>query len=654
MRSDNLFILSSWVIALSLIVYSTFGTKGSQYTVKAIGSVNATFQYDLDNFTRASELFTVQIIKYQEIERNVLFDEDFLKVKSSYLDMRVAFKRVEFFLEYLDKEAFDQTMNGAPLPKLEQKVADLVILEPKGLQVIDELMTSPPTEETLQELALKTRQLENDTKQLAAFLKTRTIHDRQFFEASRQGLVRLMTLGITGFDTPGTTLGLLDGEVVMRTLLKYYAYYDDELLNVHRKKLGDDVHALFSKALQKLEGQNFSTFNRLEFIKEAIIPLYAITYEVHEALDYEKIDEVSRYPLAVNYDARNFFDKDFLNPFYYVSLSEQSKVADMATLGKLLFYDPILSSNNKMSCASCHAPEKAFTDGEVTSKSIEGLPLKRNAMTLNYAVFASKFFHDMRAKRLEDQFEHVIVNEKEFNSDYKEVIQKLKSSPSYSSQFRKIFGEGDKAIRANNIDYAIAAYVMQLNTFDNMVDQFFQGKVDHLPPDVVRGFNLFSGKAACASCHFMPLYSGNLPPLFVDSEAEVLGVPEHIDSPKTVDDDKGRASNGVTNEIAFFYKYAFKTPTLRNIELTAPYMHNGVFNTLEAVMEFYNEGGGQGRGAQLDYQTLAPEPLNLTSQEIADIIAFMKALNDQTVFHAPNEIPRDFPTAGENNRVLLN
>jgi len=142
-----------------------------------------------------------------------------------------------------------------------------------------------------------------------------------------------------------------------------------------------------------------------------------------------------------------------------------------------------------------------------------------------------------------------------------------------------------------------------------------------------KGFNLFSGKAKCATCHFIPLFNGVVPPFYANTESEVIGVPKTKNkNPAELDDDLGKYLF-IQSEI---YKHSFKTPTLRNIELTAPYMHNGVFETLEEVMEFYNNGGGKGLHIAPKYQTLPFDKLNLSKKEIKDIISFMKTLTDTT------------------------
>ncbi|MDH7912667.1 cytochrome c peroxidase [Winogradskyella sp. SYSU M77433] len=617
------------------------------YRPNVIGEINAEFIEDLEFLVEESTNFR------ESVDGFVNQNQSKQNVDKSYRALRDAFKSVEYIIEYSDKEAYDKIVNGAPLPKLEQKVSDLTVLEPHGLQVIDEMIAgSDFSNKDEKEAFLKEVELfEKNIKKINTYLKIRKFNDRQFFEATRQSIIRLASLGITGFDTPGTLQGIEDADKVLQTIKKYTGLYKPELNNVNQIELLKKNSNIISKGLKIIKGADFENFNRLVFIKEVINPLYKNIKDIHLALNYETIDEVSRYPQAVNYTSENLFEKDFLNNFYYVSLSKDDTYDEKSELGRLLFYDPILSQKNTMSCATCHDPKKAFTDGKTLSSSSNGGHLERNAMTLNYSVYATKYFHDLRAQRLEDQFEHVVLSEKEFNSSYKEILEKIKNSPTYVDLFKKAFPNSNQ-IKFNDIDYALAAYVMQLNTFDSPVDQYFQNKIDQLPKAVERGFNLFTGKAACATCHFAPLFSGNLPPLYIDSEAEVLGVPNNKQEPWAFDDDKGRYSNGLTQEVASFYEGAFKTSTVRNIALTAPYMHNGVFDTLEEVMDFYNKGGGAGNGLNLEHQTLSSDPLNLTEQEISDIIKFMEALSDTKSFDQPNDLPRDFPDENLNKRAL--
>lgn len=646
MRIDNGLFYFSFLFAISIMKLSKPRVE-AYYESPSIYQINTIFKKDMKELS--SEIAAFNTLAIQFNSSNV--SEKALK--EGYKKLRMRFKKVSFLLEYLDKEAFDKSLNGAPLPKIEPKVSDPVILKPKGLQVIDELMAASFTDEISKLLIENTRKLKADFTVIHSFLLRQKLTDRQFFEASRQAVLRLTALGITGFDTPGTLLGVADATTVLSSLQTYFAVYKKELKNVSGLSYYNHLHKVLSKAQQHTKTANFENFDRVTFIKKYANPLYKTIKDIHVTLEYETIDEVSRYPLAVNYGADNIFQDTFLNPYYYVSIAQDTLVKDAAQLGKLLFYDPILSKNNKMACASCHAPEKAFTDGRKTSISNKGTPVKRNAMTLNYTVYASGFFYDLRTKRLEDQFEHVVFNEDEFNNNYQNIIVKLKESKHYQSLFTKAFPNQKNTISSNTIDYALTAYVMGLNSFDSKIDTYFLKENQALTEQERLGFNLFAGKAACATCHFIPTFSGLVPPLYIDSETEVLGVPNHKDTPTVLDDDIGRGANGLTKEVAPFYRASFKTPTLRNISKTAPYMHNGVFDTLEEVMDFYNNGGGAGQGMVIEHQTLAEDALNLTDHEIDAIIAFIKSLTDQSQVFRPESIPTDFSTKEFNERKLV-
>jgi len=154
-----------------------------------------------------------------------------------------------------------------------------------------------------------------------------------------------------------------------------------------------------------------------------------------------------------------------------------------------------------------------------------------------------------------------------------------------------------------------------------------------LTNDEVNGFNLFMGKARCATCHYMPLFSGVFPPKYVTQDAEVLGVPSKQEG-KEIDGDRGLFitllhQNYYDSSRLLEFDHAFKTVTVRNAARTFPYMHNGAFETLKAVMDFYNNGGGKGAGLNVPNQSLSPAKLNLTPLEIQDLIAFIKSLDSR-------------------------
>ena len=171
----------------------------------------------------------------------------------------------------------------------------------------------------------------------------------------------------------------------------------------------------------------------------------------------------------------------------------------------------------------------------------------------------------------------------------------------------------------------LASYIRSLAKFSSPFDVFMRGNKTAITSNQKQGFNLFVGKAKCATCHFIPIFNGTVPPNYSKTEQEVLGVAENAQN-KKLDSDLGR---GKFHETVNFLQHSFKTPTLRNVEKTAPYMHNGGYKTLEEVMHFYNEGGGKGLGLKVNNQTLPEDKLNLTPAEQEKIIDFMRALNDK-------------------------
>jgi len=222
---------------------------------------------------------------------------------------------------------------------------------------------------------------------------------------------------------------------------------------------------------------------------------------------------------------------------------------------------------------------------------------------------------------------------------FSEIVHKLNQSKSYENLFNKSYPE--MGIDKWSITNALTNYMLKLNSFNSDFDQYVRGEIQTLDESVVRGFNLFMGKAACATCHFPPAFSGLVPPIYYETESEVLGVPSSKDKENPqLDEDLGRYMNGRRKEYFDNYKNSFKTPSVRNVELTAPYMHNGVYDTLEEVMEFYNNGGGSGLGLKVPNQTLAGDSLHLTEQEQQDIISFMQALTDTLHLTAkPHSLP---------------
>jgi cytochrome c peroxidase len=200
----------------------------------------------------------------------------------------------------------------------------------------------------------------------------------------------------------------------------------------------------------------------------------------------------------------------------------------------------------------------------------------------------------------------------------------LGRDPALVKRFAAAFGIPlDRALGPRTLRLALAAYVRSLVALDSRFDRAVRGDVSAMTKQERAGFDLFMGKGRCGTCHFAPLFNGAMPPSFTESEPEVIGVPATTAGAPAVDPDSGRFNVRRID----LHLFAFKTPTLRNIELTAPYMHNGVFRTLDEVVDFYDGGGGHGLGIRVR-QTLPTDSLHLTAGEKRALVAFMRTLTD--------------------------
>ena len=235
----------------------------------------------------------------------------------------------------------------------------------------------------------------------------------------------------------------------------------------------------------------------------------------------------SQINYAVNFKAGSFFEPNGINKQYFsVYITDTYNLKQQAELGKLLFYDPVLSGNNKRACASCHRDKMAFTDGLDKSLGFDGVnKIARNAPTLINASYQKLFFHDGRLFNLEEQANSVFNNAFEMNTNEKEIIQKLKQSEDYKILFKNAFkNKPDTSITPYAVFKSIAEFIKTLNSRNSKFDKYLKGDKVQLNSEEKNGYNLFAGKALCGSCHFFPLFNGTVPPMYNDNEFEVIGV----------------------------------------------------------------------------------------------------------------------------------
>jgi cytochrome c peroxidase len=614
---------------------------------------------------KTNKQFNLDLVEIDFSVNNLLLAAENLTEKESSIatlqnaieDTRLKYKKTEFLLAYFDPYNTKKNINGAPLPSVEPNVPEVVVNEPSGLQVLDEMIFGETVFENKNKIIELVKKFKKDFSEVRNFQSRIEMEHRHVFEAMRQELVRIFTLGVTGFDTPGSANAIAE---VKKSLEGVYAALNNYMPLIEEKSRGLAIvmDARMEATLQYLDVNiDFETFDRLDFLMNHIEPQYEILLTLHGQLGIEFFEEVDTRQQAVNYHAKSIFSNDFLNAGYYANLDLNNPFIDKRIeLGKILFFDPILSNNIERSCASCHQPEKAFTDGQKKSIATDRHGnVGRNSPTLLNCVFSDKYFLDIRESRLDRQMLHVVKSDKEFSTDYTEIIKKLNESKAYKSLFSDAYPDNPNyLISTYTISDALSSYVASLTSFDSPFDDYVTGRTSFIDPAVKRGFNLFMGKAACGTCHFAPVFNGTVPPSYDESESEVLGIPTTPDTMNVeMDQDLGRYASGLPRDKAEFYKTSFKTVTVRNVALTAPYMHNGVYETLEQVVDFYNRGGGVGLGLEVPHQTLPFDHLSLTQEEQADIVAFMKSLTgDMSKFDTPDKLPvfENYPTW--NNRKI--
>lgn len=313
-----------------------------------------------------------------------------------------------------------------------------------------------------------------------------------------------------------------------------------------------------------------------------------------------------------------------LVPFKDVPVPEQNpQTKAKEELGKKLFFDRRLSGDGTMSCVTCHDPEQGFSDGLEISLSYPTTRNWRNSPTLINVAFQKSLFTDGRAPTLEDQALFPMMSAFEMNQNLDFLEEEIRSVPEYVAAFKEVFGNED--ITRERIAMAIAAFERTLISRNAPLDRFLDGDEEALSDEAQKGYELFIGRGKCAECHYgVNLSDDRYHALQVPENPEHLKDPRiaatrrfvakvyHFDEYRSLEEDPGRYL--ITKDQKDWK--AFKTPTLREIASTGPYMHNGTFPTLDEVIDFFNRGGGKGNEVL--------KPLNLTPTEKEQLRIFLE------------------------------
>jgi cytochrome c peroxidase len=545
------------------------------------------------------------------------------QLQEAFLTAKDQYKKIEFLVAYYAPE-FETSLNGAALDEVKPEAPEVTI-PAEGFQVVEEYLFPVIDSTKLPACTEEVNKMLTSVKKLQGLVAATQISDSDILDAIRLEVFRVITLGISGFDSPLSNAGIREAAVSLEGIRHVLMLYKN---TAERKNCKADMVAadsLFNKAVTYLRTNNdFNTFDRMTFIRQHINPLTRQLVALQQNMDIAFPQDRR----ALHANANNLFAENGFDPMYYMPEDIPAITPEQVKLGKKLFHDPILSGNGARTCGTCHQPEKAFTDGLAKAVAMDGVSaVKRNTPTLINSVLQPSQFYDQRVRYLQDQIAEVIHNKAEMHGDLGVAATRLNSIDTYKNLFQKAYP--DKKIAEDKlIQKALAAYIFSLVKLNSPFDAFMRGDNTTMSKAAVQGFNIFMGKGKCGTCHFMPLFNGVVPPQFAEGEAEVLGVPS-LENKTLIDEDNGKYDiHHIRTQ-----QFAFKTPTLRNVALTAPYMHNGVYNTLEEVMNFYNNGGGAGLGFKLNNQTLPADSLRLTTEEQQHVIAFLQTLTDTSTVH---------------------
>ncbi|QOY34120.1 cytochrome-c peroxidase [Anaerobacillus isosaccharinicus] len=327
-----------------------------------------------------------------------------------------------------------------------------------------------------------------------------------------------------------------------------------------------------------------------------------------EASKEEPTAEVGQLEVVIE----RLLSNNLLVPLGDIPVPEDNPMIDkVIELGQILYFDPRLSGNNERSCMTCHVPELGYGDARATFEKFDGSDGPRNSPTVINSGYYTSNFWDGRAASLEEQALGPIQDPGEMNQPLDELLVKLTGIEGYPELFEAAFG--DPEITAERIGKAIAAFERLVVVRDTPYDRFLQGELDALNEQEIRGLDLFAGKASCITCH----QGENLS----DNQFHNIGI---------VRDSEGRKA--VTGNDADLG--AIRTPGLYGLTHTAPFMSDGSIATVEEVVEYYNRGGDLHPN-----KSGLINPLNLSAEEQADLVAFLKALGGEVPLFAKPELP---------------
>ena len=622
--------------------------------IAVIVAITICCSFDLGNQLSVYHKYYISVVNNFEEQQSLLADKiknadcttekGKEQVKEDIAVARLRLKGVDLWLRYFEPVAYNR-ING-PLPvewenEVFEKFEAPYKREGAGLSLAELYLDQPiVNKDSLLRLvqisidAVKTFQADSITRQLDTF--------DHFFLCNRLFLLNLAAIYTTSFDCPNTKNIIPELRSMVNDVKGIYSVYNQSFSD---KPLTKEYLDLYEKMIVFVNNQpaDHTQFDHFTFIKDYVNPLFSINQKL--IVSYNVISE-SNNDYTLNNSANSIFDKTLYTAQntkgIYSLVDDQETLDEIKHIGKLLFYDPILSGNNQRSCISCHKSTQYFADTTVQTSlqfnKIDRLP--RNTPSLVNVVYNHLLMLDGKHISLQAQGKAVICNPIEMGGVEQDVVNKVMSCDEYRTAFKKFLKLTPEEHKVT-IDHIVSAITYYYGDFSNYYAPFDEAMNNNKPlnAESIKGFNLFMGKGRCGTCHFIPEFNGVKPP-YISSEFEVLGVPEDAEY-HMLSNDKGRYGINPANET----RNAFRTGSIRNAQYTGPYMHNGVFKTLDQVIDFYDAGGGAGNKLNVENQTLSTDSLKLTASEKKELISFMQSLNEKVVFQKP---PEKLPESSKN------
>jgi cytochrome c peroxidase len=579
---------------------------------------------------------------------NLQTDEGLLAIKNKINAARFHLKAADFWLRYLEPTTYHK-ING-PLPvewetEVFEKYENPYKREGAGLTLAAIYANKKDaTKDSL--LSLIKNAVQSINVYTADSVAINLEKHHHFFLANRLFLLNLASIYTTGFECPDTERIIPELQYMLESTNEIYSHYNHTFPTY---TISSSYLELYKQALLfvQVQPKEYTSFDQFSFIKNYVNPLFALNQKMIR--DYNVVSN-NFNDYALSNDANSIFSKSLYqaqnSKGIFIAVEDEETMTAIRKVGKLLFYDPILSGNNKRSCATCHNPSAYFTDTSVNTNFAmdKQQNLARNTPSLINAVYNHLLMADGKHYSLIAQGKDVITNPAEMGSDEKEVVAKVMSCKEYNTAFKK-FVHLTPNSPTLSLDHIVSAIIVYYSSFSHEYapfDDAMNGK-KNVDQAAARGFNIFMSKAKCGTCHFVPQFNGTKPP-FISTEFEVLGMATDTTF-KQLSTDIGRAGINPVYEM----DNAFRTGTIRNAYATKPYMHNGIFNTLEQVIDFYNAGGGAGKGLKIKNQTLDADSLHLSAVEKKELLVFIQSLNEDV---AADTIPLALPVS--KNQVLNN